>query len=69
MNDRDHIEMWGINSRIPIQAVIASRVLKTEDKSNDRRIEKDLDNGLMELDDFVKIPKRNEKFKDVYQLT
>jgi dTDP-3-amino-2,3,6-trideoxy-4-keto-D-glucose/dTDP-3-amino-3,4,6-trideoxy-alpha-D-glucose/dTDP-2,6-dideoxy-D-kanosamine transaminase len=71
MSDRDHIEMWGINSRIqPFQAIIATRVLDTVDDSNNIRIRnaKLLDEGLRDLEEFINIPKRSVEYKDVYQL-
>ena len=71
MTDRDHIEMWGINSRIqPIQAVVASRVLDTVDHSNGVRIRnaKILDEGLRDLPDSIVLPDRPDKYKSVYQL-
>ncbi len=71
MTDRDHIEMWGINSRIqPIQAVVASRVLDTVDHSNGVRIRnaKILDEGLRDLPDSIELPDRPDKYKSVYQL-
>jgi len=71
MSDRDHIEMWGVNSRLqPFQAVIASRVLKTVDNSNEIRIRNAqlLDEGLKDLKEFVRIPERLSKYKEVFQL-
>ena len=71
MMNRDHIKMWGINSRIqPIQAVVASRVLDTVDHSNGVRIRNAalLDAGLHDLIDLVELPERLDKYKSVYQL-
>lgn len=71
MSDRDHIEMWGINSRIqPIQAMVATRVLDTVDRSNDIRIRNAqlLDEGFKGLAGYIEIPERSSKYKDVYQL-
>jgi len=71
MTDRDHIEMWGINSRIqPIQAVVASRVLDTVDHSNSVRIRNAnlLDEGLRTIPQFIELPERSDKYKSVYQL-
>jgi dTDP-3-amino-2,3,6-trideoxy-4-keto-D-glucose/dTDP-3-amino-3,4,6-trideoxy-alpha-D-glucose/dTDP-2,6-dideoxy-D-kanosamine transaminase len=71
MSDRDHIDMWGINSRIqPFQAIIATRVLDTVDDSNNIRIRNAqlLDEGLRDLEEFINIPKRSPEYKDVYQL-
>ena len=71
MTDRDHIEIWGVNSRIqPFQAIVANRVLDTVDQSNDNRIRnaKFLDEGLNDLSEFVTIPERLAKYKEVYQL-
>ena len=71
MTDRDHIEMWGINSRIqPIQAVVASRVLDTVDHSNSVRIRNAnlLDEGLRTIPQFIELPERPDKYKSVYQL-
>jgi len=71
MTDRDHIEMWGINSRIqPIQAVVGARVLDTVDHSNGIRIRNArlMDQGLRGLEEYINIPERFSKYKDVYQL-
>jgi dTDP-3-amino-2,3,6-trideoxy-4-keto-D-glucose/dTDP-3-amino-3,4,6-trideoxy-alpha-D-glucose/dTDP-2,6-dideoxy-D-kanosamine transaminase len=71
MTDRDHIELWGINSRLqPIQAVVATRVLDTVDHSNSVRIHNAnlLDEGLADLSEFIELPERQAKYKDVYQL-
>lgn len=71
MTDRDHIEMWGVNSRIqPIQAVVATRVLDTVDHSNGIRIRNAqlLDKGLRGLEEYISIPERSSKYKEVYQL-
>lgn len=61
MVDRDHIDFWGINMRLqPLQAIVASRGLdklsNTIKKRNDNAII--LDNGLMELKEFVEVPER-----------
>ncbi len=71
MKDRDHIQMWGINTRLqPIQAVVAGRVLDTiEDlitarNGNARR----LDEGLKGWSDFIHPPRRPPENREVYQL-
>jgi dTDP-3-amino-2,3,6-trideoxy-4-keto-D-glucose/dTDP-3-amino-3,4,6-trideoxy-alpha-D-glucose/dTDP-2,6-dideoxy-D-kanosamine transaminase len=71
MTDRDHIEIWGINSRIqPIQAVVATHVLDTVDHSNGIRMRnaKLLDDGLRGLSEYIELPERLSKYKEVYQL-
>lgn len=71
MTDRDHNEMWGINSRMqPFQAIVGAKVLDTVDHSNSIRIRNArlLDDGLKNLDGCISIPERHPKFKDVYQL-
>lgn len=71
MTDRDHISMWGINTRLqPIQAVVASRVLDTiEDLIAARnRNARQLDNGLKGLEDFIRPPQRPSGYREVYQL-
>ena len=52
MTDRDHNEMWGINSRMqPFQAIVGAKVLDTVDYSNSIRIRNArlLDDGLSEI--------------------
>jgi dTDP-4-amino-4,6-dideoxygalactose transaminase len=71
MTDRDHNEMWGINSRMqPFQAIVGAKVLDTVDHSNSVRIRnaKMLDDGLSNLEGHLSIPERSSKYKDVYQL-
>ncbi|MBT4888862.1 MAG: DegT/DnrJ/EryC1/StrS family aminotransferase [Rhodospirillales bacterium] len=71
MTDRDHIVVWGINSRIqPIQAVVATRVLDTVDHSNSVRLRNAtlLDEGLFDLSEFIELSPRSEKYKAVFQL-
>src|SRR5205823_2950253 len=71
MTDRDHIEMWGINSRLqPVQAVVATRLLDTMEKLVEARVRnaRALDAGLADLGDFVRIPPRPAGVREVYQL-
>lgn len=71
MVDRDHINMWGINTRLqPTQAVIASRVLDTiEGMIGIRnRNARHLDEGLRTLGSRVKVPQRPKGNREVYQL-
>jgi len=71
MTDRDHNEMWGINSRMqPFQAIVGAKVLDTVDHSNSIRIRNAqlLDDGLKNLEGCISIPDRHSKYKDVYQL-
>lgn len=71
MADRDHIAMWGINTRLqPTQAVIASRVLDTIEGMIEvrNRNARHLDEGLRALGDRVKIPQRPKGNREVYQL-
>lgn len=71
MVDRDHISMWGVNSRLqPIQAVVAFRLLdQVEDLIQARvRNARLLDQGLSDLSEQVVIPPRPSSFGEVYQL-
>ena len=71
MTDRDHISMWGINTRLqPIQAVVGSRVLDTmEDIIEIRnRNARQLDEGLSRLEGRIWIPSRPKSNREVYQL-
>lgn len=71
MTDRDHISMWGINSRLqPIQAVVASRVLdQIEDSLAIRnRNTRQLDEGLNGLEDFIRHPLRLAGSREACQL-
>ncbi|MDZ4677704.1 MAG: DegT/DnrJ/EryC1/StrS family aminotransferase [Oligoflexia bacterium] len=71
MVDRDHIDMWGINARLqPFQAVIGYKLLdKMESVIGERnRVARQLDKGLADLPDFVRVPRRPEGMREAYQL-
>ena len=71
MSDRDHIDIWGINSRVqPVQAVVAMHVLDNIEKLVEARIRNArlLDEGLKELHDFISPPRRPKEYREVYQL-
>lgn len=71
MVDRDHIQMWGINTRLqPTQAVVACRVLDTIEASIEirNRNARHLDEGLRSLGARIKIPQRPKGNREVYQL-
>ncbi len=71
MSDRNHIEIWGINSRVqPVQAVVAMRqldemelIIKARNKNAAR-----LDSGLKSLREFVTVPERTATNREAYQL-
>lgn len=68
---REEISMWGVNKRLqPIQAIVATRLLDRIEEMNETRIRnaKLLDAGLSEIEDFVKVPPRPSKYREVYQL-
>ena len=61
MVDRDHIEFWGVNYRLqPLQAVVASTMLRTLDERLARRreIQRQLDSALADLAPKVMVPRR-----------
>jgi dTDP-4-amino-4,6-dideoxygalactose transaminase len=69
--DRDHVEIWGVNNRLqPIQAVIANRVLDTVEDLVQARIRnaRMLDEGLRELSEWIRPPRRPFGYREVYQL-
>ena len=71
MTDRDHIEMWGINSRLqPVQAIVGMRVLDSIEKLIEARIRNArlLDEGLKDLHEFIRPPERPKGMREVYQL-
>ncbi len=71
LSDRDHIELWGVNSRLqPVQAVVAMRVLDgietlIEIRNRNARL---LDQGLSDLGKFIRAPRRPKGVREVYQL-
>lgn len=71
LKDRDHVEFWGINSRIqPVQAVVASRLLDHIEEVIAARIgnARRLDEGLAELREVIRLPRRPAGYREVYQL-
>ena len=61
MVDRDHIEFWGVNYRLqPLQAVVASSMLRTLDDRLARRreIQGQLDTAFCEYGPKVVVPRR-----------
>ena len=61
MVNRDHIEFWGVNYRLqPLQAVVASTMLRTLDERLARRreIQRILDEALRGLGPAVIVPRR-----------
>ncbi len=71
MVDRDHISMWGVNSRLqPVQAVVATRLLDTMEDLIEARIRNAarLDEGLKSLAPKVRIIERKPYTREVYQL-
>src|SRR5262249_22957116 len=68
---RDHVEFWGVNSRIqPVQAIVASRLLDRVEELVEARIRNAcrLDEGLAELHEFIRPPRRLASHREVYQL-
>ena len=71
MIDRDHNAIWGVNMRLqPLQAVVASHVLKTvpetvEIRNRNAHI---LDEGLKELADYMKVPPRPAGYRETFSL-
>lgn len=71
LKDRDHVEFWGVNTRLqPVQAVVASRQLDGIEDLVEARIRnaRQLDAGLRDLEEFVRIPDRPTGYREVYQL-
>lgn len=71
LKDRDHVQIWGVNTRLqPVQAVVASRLLDRVEEIIAARIRnaRQLDAGLNDLKEFVTIPPREPRYRDVYQL-
>jgi dTDP-4-amino-4,6-dideoxygalactose transaminase len=69
--DRDHVQFWGVNTRLQaVQAVVASRLLDGIEGVVAARIRnaRYLDRGLRELDGFVRIPRRPSGYREAYQL-
>lgn len=71
LKDRDHVDIWGVNTRLqPVQAVVASRLLGGIEALVEARIRnaRQLDSGLSDLKEFVRIPPRPLQYREVYQL-
>ena len=69
--DRDHIECWGVNERLqPVQAVVATRLLDDLESLVETRIRNArlLDEGLSDLSEFIRPPRRPASYREVYQL-
>ncbi|MCX6122158.1 MAG: DegT/DnrJ/EryC1/StrS family aminotransferase [Ignavibacteriales bacterium] len=71
MINRDHNSIWGVNMRLqPLQAIVASYILKTVDETVKARNKNAqmLDDGLKTLAPFVKIPPRPKCYRDTFSL-
>ncbi|MBI4356164.1 MAG: DegT/DnrJ/EryC1/StrS family aminotransferase [Candidatus Omnitrophica bacterium] len=71
LRDRDHVELWGVNTRLqPVQAVVASRLMGQIPEIVATRIRNAhrLDAGLADLAGSVRVPRRPEGYREVYQL-
>lgn len=71
MVDRDHIEFWGVNYRLqPLQAVVASTMLRTLDERLARRreIQRQLDSALADLAPKVMVPRREPRNPETVSL-
>ena len=71
LQDRDHVEIWGVNDRLqPFQAVVGSRVLDTIEGLIEARIRNArlLDEGLKGLESYIRSPRRPSGYREVYQL-
>lgn len=71
MNDRDHIEFWGVNMRIqPLQAIVAKHRMNELDKTIKKRTDNAnyLDKNLKNLCDFIKTPKRLDGHQETFAL-
>lgn len=69
--DRDHVSLWGVNTRLqPVQAVVASRLLDQIEEIVEARIRhaRRLDEGLSDLRHVVRVPARPAHYREVYQL-
>lgn len=68
---RDEVELFGFNSRLDtLQAVVALRMIGDVKKITDQRIAnaRMLDEGFMQLSDYVEIPKRRHNVRQVFHL-
>lgn len=71
LTDRDHVVIWGVNTRLqPVQAVVASRLLDSIEDVVEARIRnaRRLDAGLSGLVRFIRPPRRPPGYREVYQL-
>ncbi len=71
MVNRDEIEIFGLNSRLDtFQAVVALRMMDEVTEVTNRRIAaaRQLDQGFADLQDFIEIPPRNSKVRQVFHL-
>lgn len=71
MVDRDHNRIWGVNMRLqPLQAIVASRVLKTVNETVEIRNQNAaiLDEGLRDLSEFVVTPPRLSGYRETFSL-
>ncbi len=71
MVDRDHIEFWGVNYRLqPLQAVVASTMLRSLDERLARRreVQRTLDDALAGLDPAVVVPPRDPRNPETVSL-
>src|SRR5262249_54504076 len=71
MVDRDHVELWGVNMRLqPLQAVVASHVLRTVDAlvAARQRVAALLDAGLARLGDVARVPARPPSNREAFAL-
>ncbi|MBU1858295.1 MAG: DegT/DnrJ/EryC1/StrS family aminotransferase [Verrucomicrobia bacterium] len=71
MIDRDHNSIWGVNMRLqPLQAIVASHVLKTVPKTVAIRNKnmQILDKGLKKLAGLVIVPSRPEGYRETFSL-
>ena len=71
MVDRDHIEFWGVNYRLqPLQAVVASTMLRTLDERLERRreIQGQLDDSLADLAPNLLVPRRDPRNPETVSL-
>jgi len=69
--NRDEVEMFGHNSRLDsLQAVIGNRLITQTEFITTKRIAnaRQLDEGLADLKEFIRIPPRPENVKHVYHL-
>jgi dTDP-4-amino-4,6-dideoxygalactose transaminase len=69
--DRDHAAFWGVNTRLqPVQAVVANRELDRVESIIEARVRnaRQIDAGLAELADFIRVPHRPAGYREVYQV-